>query len=319
VSKGEGGVASTDMKTLFMGSLYRHPVDFVTGVHDENESLPARQYHVECVDCHNPHQVNSTGAPLSSPPAIDGRLNGVKGISKDNLGVVAPAVNEYEICFRCHSGGFAGSFSGVTETRPNRMITEPDQMKRFDGLNPSFHPVTADRRTNGASLLPQYQAGMLRVYCSDCHNSDQSRKAGGTGPNGPHGSQFEHILMARYTMPPVGMSNLGYSPALYDLCFRCHSESYLMGNLSGFVNQGVNEHGTHVRDRGIPCFVCHDPHGVPWQDGATPANNANLINFDRSYTVGTAVPNPVYVSSGPGAGSCTVNCHTNGSTYSYTR
>jgi hypothetical protein len=159
---------------------------------------------------------------------------------------------------------------------------------------------------------------MIRIACSDCHNSDQSRKAGGNGPNGPHGSRFEHILMAQYSMPPVGMPNQGYTTALYDLCYRCHSEGYIMGFSSGFVNLGVNEHTTHVKVRGIPCYVCHDPHGVPQQDGATATNNAGLINFDRSYTVGGTVITPVYVKSGSG-GSCTVTCHAGTATHSYTR
>jgi predicted CXXCH cytochrome family protein len=279
-------------------------------------------YHA-CTDCHNPHQANSTGASrstgisLASPLVLKGALKGVKGTSNQSLGTVI-SLTEFEICYRCHSGGAVGKLSGTMGARPNRMITEPDQMKRFDRLNPSFHPVAADRRTNGASLLSQYQASMIRIACSDCHNSDQSRKAGGNGPNGPHGSRFEHILMAQYSMPPVGMPNQGYTPVLYDLCFRCHSEGYIMGFSSGFVNLGVNEHATHVKVRGIPCYVCHDPHGVPQQDGATATNNAGLINFDRSYTVGGMVIAPVYTKSGPG-GSCTVNCHTGNATHSYMR
>jgi predicted CXXCH cytochrome family protein len=307
---------SSNVQPLFAAEMYRHPVEIRVGIHDENEDLPAKQYHVECADCHNPHQVNNSGAPLSTPPTIDGRLKGVKGISKDTLGTVI-ASNEYEICFKCHSGGFAGNFSGITEPKPNRLIPDLDQMKRFNGTNPSFHPVTADRRTNGASLLSQYQSSMIRVYCSDCHNSDQSQKAKGSGPNGPHGSRYVHILMAQYNMPPVGTPPPAYVPALYDLCFQCHSEPYIMGTTSGFINQGANEHATHVKTRGIPCFVCHDPHGVPAQDGATQTNHAHLVNFDLSYTASSAVPVPVYVSSGPAKGSCTVSCHTNGTTHSY--
>jgi hypothetical protein len=198
------------------------------------------------------------------------------------------------------------------------MITELDQMKRFDGMNPSFHPVTADRRTNGASLLTQYQPGMFRVYCSDCHNSDQSVRAGGAGPNGPHGSMYEHILLAAYSMPAAGTPLSPYFSTLYDLCFRCHSESYVMTSGSSFTNGGTNEHTAHVNGRRTPCFACHDPHGVPVADGATSANNAHLINFDKGYAAGPLVPIPQYTSTGPASGSCKVTCHTNvGNTRSY--
>ena len=95
---------------------------------------------------------------------------------------------------------------------------------------------------------------MQMIYCSDCHNSDQSVKAGGAGPNGPHGSQYEHILMARYDMPPPTSTIPPYStgsfPSSYDLCFRCHSDTFITGPLSGFRNGGANQHQTHVVDQG---------------------------------------------------------------------
>ena len=125
--------ASANVYPLFGSGMHRHPVDdaAATGVHDENETLPAQTYHVECVDCHNPHQANGTGIPLSSPPNINGPLAGVRKDIQGNR-----ATKEYEICFKCHSGSQASAFSGRTETRPNRQIAEPDEMKRFDNMNP---------------------------------------------------------------------------------------------------------------------------------------------------------------------------------------
>ena len=291
--------------------MHRHPVDLRTGTkdgHDEAEQLPAQQYHVECSDCHNPHQVNGINAPLANPPNINGRLAGVRGINKDTLGVVIASA-EYEICFKCHGGPSAGTFSGVTELKPDRLIPDPDQRERFAVTNPSFHPVTADRQGTGASLITTLQSSMIRIYCSDCHNNDQGSKMGGAGPNGPHGSQFPHILMARYEMPPAGTPLPGYSASYYALCYRCHDVNVIMGSASGFVNKGTNEHVAHVQVRGYPCFTCHDPHGVPTARGATVTNNAHLINFDKGYTVSPTVPAPVYLRAGPGAGSCTVSCH----------
>lgn len=225
------------------------------------------------------------------------------------------ATKEYQVCFKCHSGGSANKFSSVNESSPNRrVIQEPDQERRFEAGNPSFHPVTAQRRGTGASLATELQSGMLQVYCSDCHNSDESARAGGTGPNGPHGSRYRHILMLRYDMPLFQDPRPPYSASLYDLCFRCHAESYVMGNGSAFNDNGDNMHDMHVREERVPCFACHDPHGVSIRSvpAATAANNAHLINLNLNYAANAEVPSPFYVTNSPGTGSCTVRCHSTG-------
>ncbi len=315
---------SANVQPVF-AMIYRHPVSFYAGDHDAKEVLPAQKLHVECVDCHNPHQANRTNVPLSFPPAINGTLKGVRGVSKDTKAAVI-ATAEYEICFKCHSGVNAASFRGTPpETPPNRMQAEPDEMRRFDSLNTtSYHPVTAQRRGNGASLLGSYRTDMQRVYCSDCHNSDQSSKAtGGTGSNGPHGSQYEHILIAGYDMPVPVTQSPTYQPVFdfnnrYALCFRCHDSNYVMGSSSGFYNSATStaEHTKHVQERGIPCFACHDPHGVT---GMPATVSSHLINFSKDYAYSLALPNPTYIPTATG-GSCTVVCHSTGNkTETYTR
>ncbi|QWV92473.1 hypothetical protein KP004_14855 [Geomonas oryzisoli] len=312
-----GTGVGADIKSLLGAGMHRHPVGEDGGGvgHDEKESLPAAEHHVQCVDCHNPHQAALEATPLSLPPFVNGTL---RGVVKDNLGGMADY--EYEICFKCHSGANADKFAGVLEPKPNRVIAEQNQAFRFDILNPSFHPVMADRKTSGASLLVELQSSMKRIYCSDCHNNSLGTKAGGSGPNGPHGSQFAHILIGQYDMPMAGGGTTSYNKSQYALCFRCHSEDYVMVAGTAFNDAGVNEHSAHVRDRLIPCFACHDPHGIPWRLGGTTANNAHLVNFDKDYTVGVQVANPLYVTNTPGSGSCTVNCHTvAGNTHSYTK
>jgi hypothetical protein len=42
-----------------------------------------------------------------------------------------------------------------------------------------------------------------RILCTDCHNNDNTREFGGTGPNGPHGSKNDHILERPYLMSQV--------------------------------------------------------------------------------------------------------------------
>ena len=56
-----------------------------------------------------------------------------------------------------------------------------------------------------------------QIFCTDCHNSDDNREFGGTGPNGPHGSTLTHILERDYEFSqapcPAG-SSLISSPIL---------------------------------------------------------------------------------------------------------
>lgn len=75
-----------------------------------NESSPGLgtpdTAHVECVDCHNPHQV-----------VRDNRLRGMKGITFDNQVVETTSGNlnrpyVYEVCFRCHGNSYTTIFLG---------------------------------------------------------------------------------------------------------------------------------------------------------------------------------------------------------------
>jgi predicted CXXCH cytochrome family protein len=304
----------TDLKSVFDQKIYRHPIGQNPGAHNRKERLPMNRPHVECVDCHNAHLAGG----LDVPGGVKRSLKGVTGVSAEAESRTV-AIREYEICYKCHSGGTAGNFIGIRTA--NRMIHDPDQMHRFRASNPSLHPVTVDRRGNGSSLLEEFRSGMIRIDCSDCHNSDDSKKAGRNGPNGPHASRFEHILMARYDMPPSGSKNQNNCSdyrSSYDLCFRCHADTYVMVSGTAFSNNRVNEHSRHVVDRCIPCAACHDSHGVPLQGGATTTNNDHLINFDRNYAASRALPQPSYLSLISGRGSCTVSCHAGG-THSYSK
>jgi len=308
------GGAGSNLKSLFSSRIYRHPIGNSQEAHDPNERYPVKQVHVECMDCHNAH---AAGGRVATPNGLKSSLRQVKGVSQDTLGTVISAW-EYEICYKCHSGSHASYFLSLN--KPNRVINEPDQMKRFSPSNPSFHPVAANRKTAGNSLYPQIRPYMIRIDCSDCHNSDESKKAGGLGPNGPHASRFEHILIARYEMPFKGTMGRAQQctnyRADYALCFTCHMDVYVMVSGSAFTKGIVNEHAKHVVDRCIPCFACHDPHGASAQDGATAANNAHLINFDKGYAATPSLPIPRYTTLAPGSGSCNVACHIGG-TQSY--
>jgi len=75
-----------------------------------NESAPGINQpdsaHIECVDCHNPHQV-----------VRDNRLRGIKGISFTNQVVETTPTDlnrpyVYEVCFRCHGNSYTTIFQG---------------------------------------------------------------------------------------------------------------------------------------------------------------------------------------------------------------
>ena len=277
--------------------FYNHPMNYATGVHDITENSLTMDKHVECADCHNPHQVNNQGAPLDFPPSVNGRLTGVKGISISG-GILEQANNEYEVCFSCHAdNAFVSSF-----VIP-RIIQESNERLRYDPANPSFHPVAAiGKNSNVPSLRPEYNESSM-IYCSDCHGSDSSVKAGGIGADGPHGSIYPHILIDRYEQDTYPLS---YSVTNYALCFRCHDQDALFsqgGSGTNFGSGMKSSHRTHVINKSVPCSVCHDPHGVPVVRGATTTNNAHLINFDARF-VDPATANYDSVTK-----NCTVSCH----------
>lgn len=271
--------------------FYTHPVSLETGGHDVTEDPLAMSKHVECSDCHNPHQANNLDAPLTSAPAINGRLVGVKGVDTAGI-VVGSASREYEVCFGCHADNPFFNSSSVT-----RNIQENNLRLRFDSANPSYHPVTAlGKNLNVPSLRPEYTEAS-QIYCTDCHGSDSSVKVGGLGADGPHGSIYAHILLARYEQDTYPLS---YSVTNYALCFRCHDPDALFNpNMSTFGNS----HKSHVQNQGVPCSACHDPHGVPVVRGATVPNNAHLINFDVRFV------DPLTANYNSVSKRCSVSCH----------
>jgi len=262
--------------------FYNHPMGATTGIHDPTENPLTAQKHVECSDCHNPHQALTTSA---TAPVAPGSLAGVKGVS--SAGTVLPfaATNEYEVCFRCHAGN---SFYATQTVL--RQIQELDTRLDFDPLNPSFHPVLAIGKGNQVpSLRTQFSTSSM-IYCTDCHANDDISQA-----KGPHGSNNKHILVARYE---DDIYPLVFSEANYALCFRCHDQNVLLDP----AKSAFPLHQSHVVTNKVPCSVCHDPHGVPQARGATINANAHLINFDIRFVISGGK----YDSA---AKNCTVSCH----------
>ena len=149
-----------------------------------------------------------------------------------------------------------------------------------------------------------------RILCTDCHNNENNREFGGTGPNGPHGSKNDHILERQYLMSRVGAGaspgtvivNLNPNPILdsapaspYALCAKCHDLNYIssLGSWSA--------HGRHIQ-KGFSCSVCHSAHGVP--SGTPGVSGSALVSFDMN-VVGSNNNLPVSYNGS----SCTLMCH----------
>jgi hypothetical protein len=130
--------------------------------------------------------------------------------------------NEYEVCFKCHAGssnkpqrqGFA-DFGGMVYRQS--MVGAPDPYNAAFAFKSTIarHNVTQPR--SGANV-PSLRSNIIdfsgnptgpalgggQIYRSDCHNSDQARSSGKTGPNGPHASAWPHLLERRYDEHPAG-------------------------------------------------------------------------------------------------------------------
>ncbi len=291
--------------------------------HDASEpAVLNNNRHATCVDCHSPHNGNALTL-FSAPPAIRPPQGGVTGVSGiDGITVLAPAINQYESCFRCHGTSVGKQVLIKYGYLPTRLVFSGDALNLVPQFSPnatSSHPVTHDR----SSPLPQPSllANMLnqngtasarlvgmRIFCTDCHASDDNREFGGAGPNGPHGSIYPHILERNYqftqaAVPGGPVNNTYPTPDMspqgpYSLCAKCHDLSNIMSNASWA------QHSRHISNDGFSCSVCHTSHGM----GSVSAgvSGERLINFDIA-VVGPNQASPI--SYNRATNTCTLTCH----------
>ena len=282
-----------------------------------------------CVDCHNAHGSQPVGAVFPPPPLIRISQKDIAGISAtDGITVLTPATNQYENCLRCHGNSIGKQIVTTYGYFPVRAVATSDPLNlisQFATTASSSHPVIRTASgVNQTSLLPfmlnvdgsQGKRTMgvgSQLLCTDCHNSDDNREFGGTGPNGPHGSKWTHILEHRYEFsqaPGPGQTiNILYTtPDLsvngpYGLCAKCHSLSTVLTAASW------SEHFNHVSTYGFSCSTCHTAHGNPSITGSI--SGQRLVNFDLNVVapVVTAgnVKLPVSYTYGPNT--CVLVCH----------
>ena len=293
---------------------YRHPTYSVSpSVHDAAESPTHPLYrlpetsavaarHAECADCHNAH---ASYAATTSAPKGSGKVAGVWGINSAGAQVlpsgVPTSVNEYEICYKCHgdSANLPQSAGGPYGPYPNRVIAQWNKRMQFDPANVSYHPIAAASKAKASPSLIAPWTRTSIMSCTDCHDNDTGPNAPtpGTGPSGPHGSQWKHLLAGRFDMDNA---NTTESAATYALCYKCHSRTVVLSNAS------CVEHDRHIRDLNASCSICHDMHGI---SGGTTINNAHLMNFDRRFVTPNSVGILRWDQTSPGHGRCYLSCH----------
>ncbi len=310
-----------------------HPFPAGTNTHDADEGFPPatggpavvlvnNNRHATCVDCHNSHSSMQVST-FTPPPLVRPSQNGIAGISAtDGASVVNPSVNQFENCLRCHGTSAGKAVNPVFGYFPVRTVAAGDPLNvilEFSLTATSSHPVTHTRTSPlpQPSLLPNIlnldgitkgRAMGTQIFCTDCHNSDDNREFGGTGPAGPHGSKWTHILERQYLdnqAPGAGqpITNLFLTPDLsvngpYALCGKCHDlTNQIMQNTS------FNQHAYHI-SAGFSCSVCHTAHGMGAASGTI--TGERLVNFDVNVV---AANGSTAISYNRGANTCTLVCH----------
>lgn len=288
-----GHVADKDIWSEFNKTSF-HPVDSRIGTHDPSESAIVSLRHVECVDCHNPHAVKASGTPA-------GPLTGVRGVNRFNS-AVNPIAYEYELCFRCH-----GDSSNKPAPPTPRVFINTNVRQEFATSTGSYHPVVRVGQNNNVPSLISSLSTSSIIKCTDCHNNNSGPGNNGSGPNGPHGSIYAHLLERQYLTQDPTNENNGSS---YAMCYKCHNRSSILGD------QTFARHNFHITGAGrmggmdgmpgmggtlnTPCNVCHDPHA---------SNFAKLINFDTSVVSPSSTGRREFNSTGTNSGECYLSCH----------
>lgn len=229
------GKSKRDIQSVF-NKRSIHPVAETTKYHVRGEDLPERTptapRHISCYDCHAVHE----GTP-EIPWA------GAPGYAKTRMRL-RKASFEYELCYRCHSD---------SENLPSN---QKNKRLEFDPYNESYHPVESSGRN---TFVPSLVRGLnvnSKIRCTDCHGNSDS-----TGARGPHGSDYEPILLAEYRTAD-GVE----SAKAYELCYMCHDRRSILGDDS------FRKHNLHVANKSVSCHTCHTSHGS--------VLNKHLIEFN---------------------------------------
>jgi predicted CXXCH cytochrome family protein len=311
-----------------------HPFADASNPHTVGEdTVLNHNRHTTCADCHQPHASAET-TNFGPGPNLRPSQQGIAGVSMDGSNL-AVATNQYENCLRCHGASTDKQSPATFGYLPARVLFTGDAlnlMLQFGNSALSFHPVMRDLATApGGSVLPAMLdvTGKVpvrpmgtRLLCTDCHNSDTNREFGGSGPNGPHGSKYDHILERQYVAsyvaagpwPSAGPGTLIQNPVPglapgdarltpgnngpFEMCAKCHDLNYIISKNP--PAPGTFAHGSHLSS-GASCSVCHSAHGV--QQGTAGVSGQHLVSFDMNVV---RPKNGVISFSNS---NCTLTCH----------
>ena len=311
------------------------------------ETSAAQPRHAECADCHNSHAANATSGSRTPPnvPSALVHVSGVNGTATDGRTPVTPALYEYQVCFVCHGDSankpqtLDTGTTGIGYGRNAQRQTDIGNPERFNvrvEFNSSFsrHNVVHPRggsgggrnvpslrpaplNLSGTGVLPERSlAPGSTIYCTDCHNSNEARNQGGTGPNGPHGTIYQHLLARRYrTEQALGTPgrttdkvNWVGAQETQAICNMCHTIDRAE-SAEAVLSDRTFLHSKHVVENGAACADCHDAHGVG-NSGGSPTNHPSLINFDLSIVApNSRGEGPRLTSTGEYKGTCNLMCH----------
>lgn len=299
-----------------------HPFPDANNLHSMNEPIVLnRNRHATCEDCHNSHAAQPTTSFPATPDLRPSQI-GVSGVTMGRE-AGSTVTFQYENCLRCHGNSLNKQSLPAYGYMPARALFSGDTLDvslQFANGAISSHPVMRDARNlaRPSVLKAMWNIGSgvqgrpmsPRILCTDCHNNDNAREFGGTGPNGPHGSKYDHILERRYVTSQVGpgaspgslIVNLVPNPVLdsapaspYALCAKCHDLNYINSG------QSWSGHGMHIQ-KGFSCSVCHSAHGIP--AGTSGVTGNSLVSFDMN-VVGSNNNMPVSYNGS----TCTLMCH----------
>lgn len=301
------------------------------------ETNPGQPRHAECADCHNSHASNSTGGGTIPPGVRSTQIDvtGVVASPTDGMTPVTPAAYQYQICLVCH-GDSANKPQNTTYTDYGRtpyrqtysVTADPYNLRLSFSSNISRHDVTQARSAIQVPSLRTYILNLngsngrylgsgTYIYCTDCHNNDQARESAGTGPNGPHGSVWSHLLERQYAVevPPStpggsngqivnsGSSAPGTAAVNYALCNKCH-------DINALLTDTTFKHSVHVINAGASCSTCHAAHGI--QQQVTTNGNTNNRLLDADTKIVGPVPSGSYAGwlvMNTTSRTCYLQCH----------
>jgi predicted CXXCH cytochrome family protein len=281
-----GNVARTRIDTQLLKPEH-HPVIETSGIHDAAEDPRTMSRHAFCADCHNPHAVSSAPAQAPELPGVQRFVSGL-----DLSGTpVHEAAWAYEVCFKCHG------VAQQTAPRVVRLDHETNVRLETHPGNASRHPVTAVGTNPSVVTLRPPLTAASRIYCHDCHNTDNAPNPSPSTARGPHGSIHAPILEREYSLRDPTPFDTG----AYAMCFKCHDYGRLR-------DDAAFPHKKHLENADAPCAACHDPHGS--------RASTHLINFLLLDANGSQVVQPSpstgrleFQDLGNGQGRCYLACH----------